>query len=176
MQQHAKAFGTTHLRDLFAKDAQRFERFSLQHDGILLDFSKQRINAEILAALHALWHAAEVPALAARMRAGELINHTEGRAVMHTALSQSGNAPVNVGGKNLIPDVHRVLQQMEEFCADIHGGAWRGATGEPIRQIVNIGIGGSDLGPKMAARALAAQHNKNIRGDFVSNEIGIAHV
>ncbi|MBL0075488.1 MAG: glucose-6-phosphate isomerase [Rhodocyclaceae bacterium] len=169
LQQHAKAFGTTHLRDLFAKDAQRFERFSLQHDGILLDFSKQRINAEILAALHALWHAAEVPALAARMRAGELINHTEGRAVMHTALRQSGNAPVNVGGKNLIPDVHRVLQQMEKFCADIHGGAWRGATGEPIRQIVNIGIGGSDLGPKMAARALAAHHNKNIRVDFVSN-------
>ncbi len=169
LQNLADAFGGTHLRDLFARDAQRFEHFSLRYEGMLLDFSKQRITSEILAALHTLWHVAEVPALMSSMRTGELINQTEGRAVMHMALRHSGAEPRYVGRNDVMPDVRRMLNKMEKFCADIHLGRWRGATGEPIRHIVNIGIGGSDLGPKMAARALTANRAKNIRVDFVSN-------
>ena len=169
LQQLADASRGVHLRELFANDNQRFKNFSLSHDGMLLDFSKQRVSKEILAALHELWHAAEVPALAARMRAGEIINHSEGRAVLHTALRHSGPSPIIAGGADVMPGIRRVLAQMEKFCADIHQGVWRGATGQPIRQIVNIGIGGSDLGPKMAVRALAAHGVAQMRVDFVSN-------
>ena len=165
----AESGGTMHLRELFAGDAQRFERFSVRHEGMLLDFSKQRVTSEIIAALHALWHAAEVPTQIAAMRAGELINHTEGRAVLHTALRHSGVEAICVDGKDVMPDVRRVLSKMEKFCTDIHQGLWRGASGEPIRHIVNIGIGGSDLGPRMATWALSAFQQPSLKVDFVSN-------
>ena len=169
LQALADANRAVHLRDLFAHDQQRFENFSVSHDGLLLDFSKQRVTREILAALHELWYSADVSARAARMRAGETINQTEGRAVLHTALRHSGATPIMVDGADVMPGIQRVLAQMEKFCADIHQGVWLGATGQSIRQIVNIGIGGSDLGPKMAVRALAAQGVAGLRVDFVSN-------
>jgi glucose-6-phosphate isomerase len=169
LQSLADSQGTTHLRDLFAGDTQRFANFSLAHNGLLLDYSKQRVTKEILSALQSLWHACDGPSVVTRMVAGDAINHTEGRAVLHTALRHNDSTPILVKGANVVPSVNRVLAQMEKFCADIHHGTWRGATGHPIRQIVNIGIGGSDLGPKMAVRALAAHGVANIRVDFVSN-------
>ncbi|MBI5922488.1 MAG: glucose-6-phosphate isomerase [Betaproteobacteria bacterium] len=153
------------LRELFATDPQRFGRFSLNHDGLLLDYSKQRVNSEVMAALHALWTSAGVPAWIAKMRAGEPINASEGRAVLHIALREPAARP----------EVRAVLEKMRGFCADIHSGSWRGATGETICDVVNIGIGGSDLGPKMATQALAAFHQPNLRVHYVSN-LDAAHL
>lgn len=169
LQQLAETNSTIHLRELFAGNAHRFKEFSLCHDGILLDFSKQRINSEILTALHQLWNSSDAPDLISGMRNGEEINLTEGRAVLHTALRYSGPKPVMSNGMNVMTDVRRVLVQMEKFCTEVHQGVWRGATGQPIRRIVNIGIGGSDLGPKMAVRALAAHGIPQLRVEFVSN-------
>lgn len=169
LQQLAEAGSAVHLRDLFAGNAHRFEDFSLCHDGILLDFSKQRVTSEILAALHQLWPATDASDLISKMRNGDEINLTEGRAVLHTALRHSGPKPVISNGIDVMPDVRRVLAQMEKFCAEVHQGVWVGATGQKIRRIVNIGIGGSDLGPKMAVRALAAHGIPHLRVEFVSN-------
>jgi len=153
------------LRELFATDPQRFGRFSLNHDGLLLDYSKQRVNSEVMTALHALWTGASVPEWMAKMRAGEPINASEGRAVLHIALREPAPRP----------EVRAVLDKMRAFCADIHAGAWRGATDEAIRDVVNIGIGGSDLGPKMATQALAACHVPQLHVHYVSN-LDAAHL
>lgn len=158
-----------HLRDLFAADARRFERFSLNEEGLLLDYSKQRITAEIMAALHQLWQAAAVPEWIARLRRGEPINHTEGRAVLHIALRHPGPQPVLCAGQDVMPAVRRMLDKMAWFCDQIHQGLWRGAGGETICHIVNIGIGGSDLGPRMATLALAAHRQPGLTVDYVSN-------
>ena len=165
----AEAARNVHLRDLFATDAERFARFSLREEGLLLDYSKQRVTAEIMAALHALWPAADGPGWMARMRAGDAINHTENRAVLHTALRHQGETPVFHAGRDVMPDVRRVLDKMENFCGAIHQGRWRGASGERIRDIVNIGIGGSDLGPRMASAALTAHHLPDLTVHFVAN-------
>ena len=164
-----------HLRDQFAADPQRFAHYSVRHDGLLLDYSKQRVDTDIMAALADLWQTADVPGQIARMRAGEPINHTEGRAVLHIALRHAGFEPIRVGGADVMPDVRGVLEKMKWFCAQIHGGDWRGASGERIRSVVNIGIGGSDLGPKMAAQALAAARVPGLSVHFVSNLDG-AHM
>lgn len=153
------------LRDLFASDPQRFTDFSLQYDDVLLDYSKQRVTRPVMLALQALWQSADLPGWIARMRAGEAINDSEGRAVLHIALRE-------------IPpraEVRAVLEKMRRFCAEIHGSHWRGATGEPISDVVNIGIGGSDLGPKMATQALTAHHHPHLRVHYVSN-LDAAHL
>lgn len=165
----------SHLRELFAADPRRFERFSLNDDGLLLDFSKQRLTAETLTALHGLWRAADVPQWLARMQTGEAINHTEGRAVLHHALRYRGQRPIVHAGLDVMPQVRAVLDQMHRFCTALHTGAWRGASGERIATVVNIGIGGSDLGPKMATRALAASRIASLEVRFVSNLDG-AHL
>ncbi len=175
LRQLAQAAAPTTLREQFAADAGRFDRFSVRHDGLLLDYSKQRVTTEIMAGLHALWAAADVPTQIERMRAGDTINQTEGRAVLHIALRHAGFDPIKVGGVDVMPDVRGVLEKMQWFCDEIHQQRWRGATGEPIRRIVNIGIGGSDLGPKMAAQALAAHQVPGLRVLFVSNLDG-AHL
>jgi glucose-6-phosphate isomerase len=172
---HAKRARTLHLRDLFAADAQRFRHFSLAHNGLLLDFSKQRLTAEALAALNGLWWEADMAGWTARLRAGEAINHTEGRAVLHHALRHQGTRPILHNGLDVMPQVRAVLDQMRRFCDALHSGEWRGATGEQILDVVNIGIGGSDLGPKMATQALAAFRIPHIRVHYVSNLDG-AHL
>jgi glucose-6-phosphate isomerase len=172
---HAERARTTHLRDLFAADPQRFSRFSLEHDGLLLDFSKQRLTAETLGVLQGLWWEADLAGWIARMRAGEAINHTEGRAVLHHALRHQGTRPILHNGLDVMPQVRAVLEQMRRFCESLHSGEWRGATGEQILDIVNIGIGGSDLGPKMATAALAAHHIPHLKVHYVSNLDG-AHL
>ena len=172
---HAEEARGQQLRDLFAADADRFGRFSLEQDGLLLDYSKQRVTAETLRLLQALWRAADVPGWTARMRAGVAINHTEGRAVLHHALRHRGTEPILVGGHDVMGGVRTVLAQMRAFCHAVHSGEWRGATGEPILHVVNIGIGGSDLGPKMATEALAAHKVPHLSVRYVSNLDG-AHL
>ena len=169
LQQQAATARGVHLRDQFATDPQRFARFSLREEGLLLDYSKQRVTVEVMTQLRQLWQEAKGAEWISRMRAGEAINHTEQRAVLHVALRQTG------AGAYSRPEVQAVLDKMERFCAQIHGAHWRGATGEPIRTIVNIGIGGSDLGPKMAVRALAAHRVPHLDVRFVSNLDG-AHL
>ncbi|HZV55010.1 MAG TPA: glucose-6-phosphate isomerase [Rhodocyclaceae bacterium] len=172
---HGERARNTHLRDLFAADPQRFSRFSLEQGGLLLDFSKQRLTPETLNALHGLWWAADVAGWIARLRAGEAINHTEGRSVLHHALRHQGTRPILQNGHDVMPLVRAVLEQMRRFCDAIHSGEWRGATGEQILDVVNIGIGGSDLGPKMATEALAAHRIPHLKVHYVSNLDG-AHL
>jgi len=157
---HAEALRPQHLRDLFAADPQRFANFSLSHDGLLLDFSKQRIDGETLALLREFAVAADVDGWKRKMLAGEPINHTEGRAVRHMALRAGDAAP---------PEVQAVLARMQDFCERIHSGQWRGFSGERITDVVNIGIGGSDLGPRMAVKALTAWQQPDLAVHFVSN-------
>ncbi|MDR2187796.1 MAG: glucose-6-phosphate isomerase [Azonexus sp.] len=157
---HAATFSRRHLRDLFAADDGRFTRFSRSFDGLLLDFSKQRIDAETHRLLLDLAAAADVAGWRWKMLAGEIINHTEGRAVRHVALRAGDAAP---------PEVRAVLAQMAACCDRVHSGGWRGYSDERISDVVNIGIGGSDLGPRMAARALAAAQQPDLRVHFVSN-------
>jgi glucose-6-phosphate isomerase len=172
---HAEKARGLRLRDLFASDPERFKHFSLEHDGLLLDYSKQRLTPEALSALHGLWWAADLPGWINRLREGEAINHTEGRAVLHHALRHQGTRPILHGGYDVMPPVRAVLDQMRRLCGAIHSGEWRGATGETILDVVNIGIGGSDLGPKMATQALAAHHVPHLKVHYVSNLDG-AHM
>jgi len=161
---------STHLRDMFAADARRFSRFSLSWNDWLLDYSKQRVTTETMGLLHGLWQVADVPGWIARMRAGDPINHTERRAALHYALRRpAGKGPLLHEGRDVMPAVHAELQKMQHFAAEIHGRHWRGATGEPITDIVNIGIGGSDLGPRMATQALAAFRHHELRLHYVAN-------
>ena len=153
------------LRDKFATHPTRFDEFSLEHDGVLLDYSKQRVDHDILSALHKLWHEAGLTGWITRMRTGDLINTSEHRAVLHTALREPQPRA----------EVAAVLEQMHRFCSAIHSGTRRGATREIIRDIVNIGIGGSDLGPRMATQALIAHHQPHVRVHFVSN-LDAAHI
>ncbi|MCX7146949.1 MAG: glucose-6-phosphate isomerase, partial [Sulfuritalea sp.] len=159
-----------HLRDLFAADARRFSSLSARWNDWLLDYSKQRISTGTMKQLHELWRAADVSAWIARMRAGDAINHSEGRAALHIALRHpAGKGPILHAGRDVVPAVQGELDKMQRFAAQIHGRHWRGATGEPITDIVNIGIGGSDLGPRMATQALAAFRHPELKVHFVAN-------
>lgn len=171
VERHAHGLRDQHLRDLFDHDPLRFQRLSVRWNDWLLDLSKQRITPETLPLLAGLWQTADVPGWIARMRGGEAINHTEKRAVLHVAL-RHGDGAVRVDGHDVMPDVRAVLEKMRRFCAAIHAGQWRGATGEPITDVVNIGIGGSDLGPRMATQALAAFRLPQIRAHYVANVDG----
>lgn len=157
---HVRSLRNRHLRDLFASDPQRFENFSLSHGPLLIDYSKQRLNAHTLTLLRQLAEQSGWHAWLARMRSGEAINHTEGRAVRHAELRAGDAAPA---------EVKAVLLRVAGFCEQIHSGEWRGFSGERITDVVNIGIGGSDLGPRMVTHALAAFHQPDLRVHFVSN-------
>jgi glucose-6-phosphate isomerase len=169
---HAEEMKHIHLRELF-DDPDRFDELSI-HDrslSILLDFSKNRVNAETLRLLRALADAAGVMERAGQMFRGERINWTEDRAVLHTALRNRSDQPVRVDGEDIMPAIRDVLERMQRFSDAVRGGAWRGATGEAITDVVNIGIGGSDLGPVMVCEAL--QHYADgPRAHFVSNVDG----
>ena len=162
-----------HLREMFAADSRRFERFSRTlDDEILLDFSKNLIDDEIFETLLALAVECDVKGAAEAMFKGEKINRTENRAVLHTALRNRSNTPVFVDGEDVMPKINAVLKRMEDFCTKIHSGEWRGYTGKKITDIVNIGIGGSDLGPVMVTEALRAYKLDDIEPHFVSNVDG----
>ncbi|MBB5396358.1 glucose-6-phosphate isomerase [Mucilaginibacter sp. AK015] len=156
------------LKELFEADNQRFEKFSLQFDDLLLDYSKNRIDDETVALLIQLARECGVNKAVEAMYSGEKINVTEGRPVLHIALRNRSNTPIYVEGKDVMPDVNRVLNQMKYFSEAIISGEWKGYTGKAITDVVNIGIGGSDLGPVMVTEALKAYKN-HLNLHFVSN-------
>ena len=167
--QHAEAVGGVHLRDLFAQDAQRGERLALEFSGLYFDYSKHRITDETLRLLTALARACGLEERRNAMFAGEKINSTEKRAVLHVALRAPREAQILVDGADVVPDVHAVLDHMAEFADRIRSGEWKGFTGQRIRNVVNIGIGGSDLGPVMAYEALRHYSQRDLTFRFVSN-------
>lgn len=164
-----------HMRELFAGDTERFSRFSLQDCGLLVDYSKHRITTKTMELLCALAREAGLEAQRAAMFEGQHINSTEDRAVLHTALRAPSDARIYVDGHNVVPDVHSVLQQMGRFTQAVRSGKWTGYTGQRIRDIVNIGIGGSDLGPKMVTHALEYYRTPELNFHFVSN-IDATHI
>ena len=172
LEDHYKKIGSTHLRTLFAEDPGRGERLSLEAVGIYLDYSKNRITDETLNLLVQL---AEESGLRTRINAmfhGERINLTENRAVLHVALRSPEAESIVVDGKNVVPLVHAVLDKMAAFCERIRNGEWKGFTGKRVRNIVNVGIGGSDLGPVMAYEALRHYSERGLTFRFVSNVDG----
>jgi glucose-6-phosphate isomerase len=173
--QHQQTMASTHMRDLFADDAQRFNKFSLNFADLLLDYSKHRINDETLPMLFQMAREAQVENWRERMFAGEKINTTEDRAVLHTALRNRSNTPVMVDGHDVMPDINGVLAQMRKFSDSVRNGSWLGYSGKKITDIVNIGIGGSDLGPVMVCDALQPYASPDLAVHFVSNIDG-AHL
>ncbi len=169
LQAHRKSWKSVQLRDLFREDKKRFERFTLRLNDLLLDYSKNLITPETLKLLLRLAKAAELKDARAALFAGKKINLTEGRAVLHTALRAPADLNLMVDGHNVMVDVRRVLKQMRSFVGRVHGRKWKGYTGKPISDIVNIGIGGSDLGPAMVCQSLAPYAHPGIRAHFVSN-------
>lgn len=166
---HHHSMARVHMRDLFAQDAQRFEKFSLKTGDIFLDYSKNIITHETLSLLMGLARQANLAGWISRMFAGEKINTTENRAVLHIALRNRANRPIMVDGKDVMPDVNAVLAQMKVFSEAVRSGEWRGYTGKPISDVVNIGIGGSDLGPVMITEALKPYGKEGLNVHFVSN-------
>ncbi len=172
---HQKTIAASNMRDLFAQDTNRFDKFSFQLDDMLFDFSKNRINDETLPFLLQLAREAQLENWRDRMFAGEKINITENRAVLHTALRNRSNRPVLVDGVDVMPEVNAVLAQMRDFSEKVRSGAWLGYTGQRITDVVNIGIGGSDLGPVMVCDALKPYASADLAVHFVSNIDG-AHL
>ena len=172
---HQKMVVPLHMRDLFAADPKRFEKYSLKFDDLLFDYSKHRITDETLPLLLQMAREAKIEQWRDSMFAGEKINITENRAVLHTALRNRANTPVYVDGKDVMPDVNAVLAQMRTFSDKVRNGSWLGYTGKRITDIVNIGIGGSDLGPVMVCDALKPYASPDLNIHFVSNIDG-AHL
>ncbi|MCW5578514.1 MAG: glucose-6-phosphate isomerase [Dokdonella sp.] len=172
LQRHATTMQRRHLRELFAADTQRGERFAIEAAGWYFDFAKQRLDARTLELLLALAQARGVPERVAAMFAGERINSTEDRPALHVALRMPRRRRLLVDGRDVVAEVHAVLARMAAWCERVRTGAWRGHTGERIRHVVNIGIGGSDLGPVMAFEALRHYADRSLDLRFVSNVDG----
>lgn len=171
LEMHFLMMQAMHMRDLFHDDPDRFKKYSLQFNDILLDFSKNIINEETIETLCDLAKEIDLDLAIESMFKGETINRTENRAVLHTALRNRSNTPVLVDGHDVMPEINRVLEQMKQFAEKIISGNWKGCTGKSITDIVNIGIGGSDLGPYMVTEALKP-YWKTITPHFVSNVDG----
>ncbi|MEG3638907.1 glucose-6-phosphate isomerase [Magnetococcus sp. PR-3] len=163
---------TVHMRDLFDQDSERFKHFSLQLGEMLFDYSKNRISEQTMGLLMDLARAQDVEGWRDRMFAGEAINNTEDRAVLHVALRNRSKRPIYVDGQDVMPDILKVLDQMSDFSSAVRSGAWKGQTGKAITDVVNIGIGGSDLGPVMVCEALKPYMQSGLDVHFVSNVDG----
>jgi glucose-6-phosphate isomerase len=172
---HHEKISRVHLRDMFAKDPDRFNDFSVSFGDILFDYSKNRINHKTIQLLIQLAEECGLDESIEKMFAGDKINQTEGRSVLHTALRNFSGKPVYTDGQNVMPQVNNVLKQMQQFCQRIHSGEWTGYTGKKIKNIVNIGIGGSDLGPLMVTEALKPYRQGDMKAFFVSN-IDATHI
>jgi glucose-6-phosphate isomerase len=172
LQAHAASMKQTHLRELFAKDPQRGTRLTVEAEGIYLDYSKHRITNETVKLLLELAEQSGLRERIDAMFSGEKINITEKRAVLHTALRAPKDAVIKVDGENVVPGVHEVLDRMADFSNRVRSGAWKGHTGKRIVNVINIGIGGSDLGPVMAYEALRHYSQRNMTFRFVSNVDG----
>jgi len=169
LEAHAKSIGQTHLRELFAGDPTRGERMTAEGAGLFLDYSKNRITGETLSLLIQLTEQSGLRQRTEAMFSGEKINITENRAVLHVALRAPKGQVIRVDGEDVVPGVHEVLDRMATFARRIRSGDWKGHTGKPIRNVINIGIGGSDLGPVMAYEALRHYSDRNLTFRFVSN-------
>lgn len=169
LEAHRKTWDSVHMRELFQSDTTRFDRYTLRLDDLLLDFSKNLIDDETLGLLRQLGSEANVAQWTEAMFKGEKINFTENRAVLHAALRNNPEKAILVDGRNVMPDIMEVLGRMRRFTDAVRDGTWRGHTGKSITDIVNIGIGGSDLGPAMACRALKAHGSMQFNMHFVSN-------
>lgn len=169
---HHKSISKKHLKELFAEDPNRFKKFSLRLGDIVVDYSKNRINGRTLAYLCDLARECQLSDAIEKMFTGDKINATENRAVLHVALRNRSNTPIEVDGKDVMPDVNEVLEKMKGFSEKVRGGEWKGFTGKKITDIVNIGIGGSDLGPVMVTEALKSYGKKGLSVHFVSNVDG----
>ncbi|MGQ7246446.1 glucose-6-phosphate isomerase [Halomonas sp. V046] len=163
------------IRDYFTRDPQRFEKMSLRVGGLFLDYSKHQISDEVLDKLLELADHSALVQRRAQMFSGDIINVTENRPVLHTALRNLGDTPVMVDGEDVMPEIHSTREQIRRFSDAVRSGEWKGFSGQRIRDVVNIGIGGSDLGPNMACRALLKQRHADINFHFVSNVDG-AHI
>ncbi|MBP5343598.1 MAG: glucose-6-phosphate isomerase [Alphaproteobacteria bacterium] len=172
LQQKAKKIKGFNLRQAFDKDPKRFDKFHISFNDFLLDYSKNLIDQETMDLLFQWAKESGLDKAIQAMFNGEKINTTENRAVLHTALRNRSNEPIFVDERNIMPDVHQVLEKMHIFSDAVRSGTWSGATGKKIKDVVNIGIGGSDLGPSMASDALAFYHTKDINFHFVSNVDG----
>lgn len=166
---HHRRIRDRHLRELFAEDPSRFPRLTLEACGLFLDYSKNRITDETLTLLADLARQSELEGWTQRLFAGDAINNTEGRAALHMALRYQGEGPFPSAERDVMPQVRGVLARMHAFTESVRNGAWRGYTGRRIRHVVNIGIGGSDLGPAMVTRALSAYWHERLQAHFVSN-------
>jgi glucose-6-phosphate isomerase len=174
LQEHYDQLKDRHMRDLFAEDSNRFTTFTRQFEDILLDFSKNRITQQTLDLLLQLADQAGLADAISRMFSGDKINRTEDRAVLHVALRNRSNTPIMVDGEDVMPAINDVLDRMKTFTERVRSGEWKGYTGETITDIVNIGIGGSDLGPVMVTEALKPYaDDKKLRVHFVSNVDGV---
>eukprot|EP00301_Raphidiophrys_heterophryoidea_P023113 c7093_g1_i1.p1 GENE.c7093_g1_i1~~c7093_g1_i1.p1 ORF type:complete len:549 (+),score=146.76 c7093_g1_i1:53-1699(+) len=169
LKQHFETTNHVHMRELFAQDPHRFEKFSLHFGDILLDFSKNRVTEETMSLLRKLAESRDVMSLAKKMFSGEKINNTEKRAVLHIALRNKSFGPIIVDGADVMKDVDGVLARLRTFTENVRNGTWKGFTGKQIASVVNIGIGGSDLGPVMVTEALKPYSNRNLKLHFVSN-------
>ena len=175
LEAHARTMEHRHLRDLFQDDPDRFERHTLKLDDLLIDVSKQRVDDVTLSLLEDLARAVDLEGWRDRMFGGKKINATEDRAVLHVALRNRANRPIMVDGQDVMPAVNAVLDQMRDFTERVRSGAWRSSSGDTITDVVNIGIGGSDLGPLMVCEALKPYQRPDLRPHFVSNVDG-AHL
>ena len=173
LQDLAQTHRNTHLRDLFAGDNERFQKYSLGVQNILFDYSKNCITDEVMAALFGLAKDMDLAGAIERMYRGDKINTTEDRAVLHTALRNRGNAPILVDGINVMEQVNDELVNMRQFVEQVRSGEWLGYSGKRITDVVNIGIGGSNLGPKMVTQALSAYADNKVRVHFISNVDGV---
>ena len=169
LHEHHRDLARLHLRDLFEQDPQRFERLSLRLGDVLFDYSKNRITEQTISHLVDLAKQAKLAEKIEAMFRGEKINVTENRAALHVALRNRSNRPIRVEGQDVMPEVNRVLHQMRHFSEAVRSHEWRGYTGKAITDVVNIGIGGSDLGPKMVVKALTPYVKPGLRVHFVSN-------
>ncbi len=172
LQKHFEAIKSQHMREMFARDPARFEHFSLSVDDFLLDYSKNRVTSETMEMLFDLVRQQQVEARRDEMFAGEPINFTEQRSVLHIALRNRSNRAICVDGKDVMPAIYGVLEHMRTFCEAVRSGAWKGYTNKPITDVVNIGIGGSDLGPVMVCEALKHYAKSSLHMHFVSNVDG----
>ena len=169
LQSHFQKVKDLHLKDLFQKDSERGKNFAIQAGSIYLDYSKNRINEDTLQLFFELLQEINLQQKIENMFAGEKINITEDRAVLHIALRNRSKNPIIVDGKDVMTEINQVLQSMREFAFKIRNGEWTGFTGKPIKNIINIGIGGSDLGPQMAYEALKAYSDRKLTVRFISN-------
>jgi glucose-6-phosphate isomerase len=166
---HKEISGNFCMKDAFAKDDQRFAKFSINSEDILFDFSKNLINEETIPLLISLAERAQLREKTEAMFSGSIINTTEKRAVLHTALRNRSNKPVYFRGQDVMPEINKVLNKMRDFTELVRSGKWTGYTGKAVTDIVNIGIGGSDLGPKMVDTALKPYGKETLKAHFVSN-------